>query len=125
MSRSRPTAYPPLDESQADLFASLNGEAPVYANRDLSGYFCRHTAAWQGRAADFRALFRHRPVVQDWLRPAMAAISGAGAHAGGGAYPARRFRAGPVLDRAGGMVCALAQNHLARTGGAGAVCRQR
>jgi hypothetical protein len=96
-----PAAYPPLDESQADLFASLNGDAPVYANRDLSGYFCRHTSAWQGRAADFRALFRHRPVVQDWLRPAMTAITARGrtlvaVHIRRGDFGQGRFWIAPV-----------------------------
>ena len=96
-----PAAYPPLDESQADLFASLNGDAPVYANRDLSGYFCAHTAAWQGRAADFRALFRHRPAVQDWLRPAMAAITARGrtlvaVHIRRGDFGQGRFWIAPV-----------------------------
>ncbi|MES2472877.1 MAG: alpha-1,2-fucosyltransferase [Pseudomonadota bacterium] len=67
--------FPSLDESQADLFASLNGQAPVHANRDLSGYFCRHTSAWQDRADAFRALFQPRPALQDWLRPAMAELA--------------------------------------------------
>jgi hypothetical protein len=67
--------FPPLDESQADLFASLNGQAPVHINRDLSGYFCRHTSAWQGRADAFRALFQPRPALGDWLRPALAELA--------------------------------------------------
>jgi len=70
--------FPPLDESQADLFASLNGGAPVHANRDITGYFCRHTREWQNRAPLFRALFQHRPVVRDWLRPAMTELASRG-----------------------------------------------
>jgi hypothetical protein len=65
------TNFPSLDESQADLFASLNGQAPVHAHHDLSGYFCQHTSAWQHRAGAFRALFEPRPAVAGWLQPAM------------------------------------------------------
>lgn len=96
-----PAAYPPLDESQADLFASLNGDGPIYAHRDLSGYFCGHTSAWGDRAADFRALFVHRPVVRDWLRPAMAAIAERGrtlvaVHIRRGDFGQGRFWIAPV-----------------------------
>lgn len=70
--------FPSLDESQADLFASLNGGGPVHANRDLIGYFCRHTREWQGRAPAFRALFQHRPIVRDWLHPAMTELASRG-----------------------------------------------
>jgi hypothetical protein len=59
---------PSVDESQADLFASLNGKAPVFAGHDLTGFFCGHTRDWHGRAGDFRALFppasRVAPIVQ-------------------------------------------------------------
>lgn len=64
-----------LDESQVDLFASLNGQGPVYANHDLSGYFCGHTAQWQDRKAAFRALFQLRPAIRSWLQPAMAELA--------------------------------------------------
>jgi hypothetical protein len=70
--------FPSLDESKVDLFASLNGSAPVHANHDLIGYFCRHTAQWQDRASAFRALFQPRPLVQDWLQPAMADLAARG-----------------------------------------------
>ncbi len=70
--------FPSLDESQADLFASLNGQAPVHANRDLSGYFCRHTSAWQNCADEFRALFQPRPALAGWLQPAMAELAARG-----------------------------------------------
>ena len=94
-------AFAPLDESQADLFASLNGTAPVHANRDLSGYFCAHTSAWRDRASDFRKLFVHRPVVQDWLRPAMVAIAARGktlvaVHIRHGDFGQGRFWIAPV-----------------------------
>lgn len=94
-------SLPALDERQADLFDSLNGQAPVYANRDLTGYFCAHTSQWQGRAAEFRNLFVHRPVVQDWLRPAMAAIAERGRtlvalHIRRGDYGQGRFWIAPV-----------------------------
>jgi hypothetical protein len=70
--------FPVLDESQADLFASLNGQGPVYADQDLSGYFCGHTAHWGGRKAAFRSLFQPRPAVQAWLEPAMAELAARG-----------------------------------------------
>ena len=96
-----PQAFAPLDESQTDLFASLNGTAPVHAHRDLSGYFCAHTSAWRDRAADFRKLFVHRPVVQDWLRPAMAVIAERGrtlvaVHIRRGDFGQGRFWIAPV-----------------------------
>ena len=67
--------FPSLDESKVDLFAALNGGASVYANHDLIGYFCRHTAQWQDRASAFRTLFQPRPLVQGWLQPAMADLA--------------------------------------------------
>lgn len=70
--------FPSLDESQVDLFASLNGQGPVLADHDLSGYFCGHTSAWQNRTDDFRALFQPRPAVRSWLGPAMAELAARG-----------------------------------------------
>lgn len=95
------TNFPSLDESQADLFASLNGAAPVHANRDLTGYFCAHTRTWQDRALAFRALFQHRAVVRDWLRPAMMELASrgrtlVGVHVRRGDFGQGRFWIAPV-----------------------------
>jgi hypothetical protein len=65
----RPLA--PIDESQADLFASLNGKGPVFADHDLTGFFCGHTRDWAGRAGNFRALFRPAPCVAPIVQQAL------------------------------------------------------
>ncbi|MEY4966339.1 MAG: hypothetical protein RL274_1922 [Pseudomonadota bacterium] len=70
--------FPALDERQVDLFASLNGQGPVCADHDLSGYFCGHTAQWQDRKAAFRALFQPRPMVRSWLHPEMIELAARG-----------------------------------------------
>jgi len=50
---------PPLDERQADFFASLTRRDPrIYRECDISGYFTAHTAQWGARAAQFRTLYR-------------------------------------------------------------------
>lgn len=71
-------SFPSLDESQVDLFASLNGQGRVYADHDLTGYFCGHTGAWRDRATDFRALFKPHPMLNAWLQPAMAELAARG-----------------------------------------------
>lgn len=54
-----PTAIlPTLEESKADFFGSLAGRAgPVFAERDVSGYFCGSTEHWAAWKSQFRALF--------------------------------------------------------------------
>lgn len=48
---------PRVSEEDHDFFASLSGAAPVWAECDLTGYFCRHTAALAPYRTDFRRLF--------------------------------------------------------------------
>ncbi|KAA0570566.1 alpha-1,2-fucosyltransferase [Azospirillum sp. Sh1] len=48
---------PRVSEEDHDFFASLSGAAPVRAECDVTGYFCRHTAALAPYRADFRRLF--------------------------------------------------------------------
>lgn len=67
-----------LDEAQTDLIASLTGTGPVYADRDLSGYFCGPTARWQAWRDDFRALFRPRQAIAAALAPLQAQVEARG-----------------------------------------------
>lgn len=69
---------PSIDESQADLFAALNGKGPVFADHDLTGFFCGHTRDWAGHADAFRALFRPSPRVAPVVQQALAGLRGRG-----------------------------------------------
>lgn len=69
---------PAVDESQADLFESLNGKGPVFADHDLTGFFCGHARDWGARADDFRALFRPAPRAAAIAQQALAALRGRG-----------------------------------------------
>ena len=51
------TPLPRLSEEDHDFFASLSGAAPVRAECDVTGYFCRHTGALAPYRQDFRRLF--------------------------------------------------------------------
>ena len=54
----RPSAsLPRADEKDFDMADALNGAARALAERDVTGFFCGNTAAWGGRAAQFRALY--------------------------------------------------------------------
>lgn len=48
---------PRVSEEDHDFFASLSGTAPVRAECDVTGYFCRHTAALAPYRTDFRRIF--------------------------------------------------------------------
>nr|WP_222531864.1 tetratricopeptide repeat protein [Azospirillum sp. 412522] len=51
------TPLPRLSEEDHDFFASLSGTAPVRAECDVTGYFCRHTGALAPYRQDFRRIF--------------------------------------------------------------------
>jgi FkbM family methyltransferase len=71
--------YPTANESNVDLFASLNKiNTTVYANHDLVGYFGRHTSAWRERRADFRALYSPTHKIRAILERATAELHGRG-----------------------------------------------
>ena len=71
-------ALPSIDESQVDFFAALNGRGPVFADHDLTGFFCGPTRNWQEHADAFRALFHPAPQVEPIVRQALAALRGRG-----------------------------------------------
>jgi tetratricopeptide (TPR) repeat protein len=48
---------PRVSEKDHDFFASLSGAVPVRAECDVTGYFCRHTAALAPYRTDFRRIF--------------------------------------------------------------------
>ncbi|PWC39412.1 tetratricopeptide repeat protein [Azospirillum sp. TSO35-2] len=51
------TPLPRVSEEDHDFFAALSDAAPVRAECDVTGYFCRHTAPLAPHRAEFRALF--------------------------------------------------------------------
>ena len=52
------TKYPTVNEADADLFGSLQGRTgPVFAGRDIEGYFCGDTKEWSAWRSQFCTLF--------------------------------------------------------------------
>lgn len=81
---------PSLPEAEHDFAASLNRETPVvHADRNLTGFFCYHTARLARFQAQFRALFR--PGAR--LRPHAEALT-ARLRAGGETVVALHLRRG-------------------------------
>lgn len=55
-----PTAkFPTLDETEVDFFGSLSGQTgEIFADQDISGYFCGNTQQWAAWRDQFRDLFQ-------------------------------------------------------------------
>lgn len=71
--------FPVIEEQRADLFGSLNGRtSAVYSDRDLLGYFCRHTAEWGGRISEFRDLYVPSRRIQGLLQTARDSVTARG-----------------------------------------------
>jgi hypothetical protein len=61
-----------LDEAEADLFGSLQGRTTeVFADRDISGYFCGNTEEWRAWKSQFLALFEPGQKVRGSLAQAL------------------------------------------------------
>lgn len=70
--------WPSVNDETAGLFAPLKDDGAVFANCDLTGYFCRHTAEWNGGTAAFRALYRPIARVEAVLQRALARLHARG-----------------------------------------------